>query len=103
MIQIVTVDNSPLKNKRFRAILSNGKHIDFGSPNGKTYIDGASDDDRLRYIARHYGNKTEKERIDNLTPSSSVMSAFLLWGYYDTLEKNIQYLNGMWKEKGNHI
>jgi hypothetical protein len=99
IIQIISVEEPPLKNKRFRAYFNNNKHIDFGSLGATTYIDGASESTRHNYQARHYWGR-QKELIDNLTPSPSLLSMVLLWGYNRDLKSNIEVLNKMWKEKG---
>ena len=94
---IVEVIKSPVKYKRFRAYIMNKKkqiqYIDFGLEGGKTYIDGRTDEERKNYLARHMGNKTEAERILNLTPSAATLSAYLLWGNSRDLKTNIKYLN----------
>lgn len=96
---IVEVLKSPVKYKRFRVVMDNGKHYDFGLLGGETYIDHKDHEKRRNYWLRHYANPLEKKLIDNLTPSSSVMSAFLLWGSHTSLEKNVRELNNLWKNK----
>lgn len=44
--------NSRAKNKRFYVVY-NGKRINFGDPNAYTYADGASEQKRNAYRARH--------------------------------------------------
>lgn len=78
--------------KRFVAVI-NGKKIYFGQPNANTYIDKADDITRDNYRKRHYANKTEKYRIDNLIPSPSLLSWYILWGDSPDIKKNINYLN----------
>jgi hypothetical protein len=78
--------------KRFVAVI-NGKKIYFGQPDANTYIDGADDTTRDNYRKRHYANKTEKYRIDNLIPSPSLLSWYILWGDSHSICKNIKYLN----------
>jgi hypothetical protein len=51
------------------------------------------------YWARHLGNATEYKLITNLVPSPSLFSAYILWGIYPDIEKNINYLNQLWREK----
>lgn len=46
------VGYSPRKNKRFRVII-NDKPVDFGDPNAYTFFDGATEEKRRAYIARH--------------------------------------------------
>jgi len=80
------------KTKRFVAVI-NSKKIYFGQPNAYTYIDGADDTTRDNYRKRHYANKIEKYRIDNLIPSPSLLSWYILWGDSPDIKKNINYLN----------
>lgn len=84
---------SPLKTKRFRVLLSDGKHYDFGSPSppSKTYIDHKDIKKRDAYRKRHYA--LEKEQIDTYTPSPAVFSYFVLWGDSTDIKKNIEALN----------
>jgi hypothetical protein len=88
---------SPLKSKRFRAIVNdNGikKSLDFGSKFAKTYIDGATDLERENYLKRHGLNPLEKDKINNysqITPS--LLAAHLLWGKNRSIMKNVNELN----------
>jgi Family of unknown function (DUF5754) len=95
---IISLDSSPKKNKRFRVYLDSNKYYDFGSPNANTFIDGASEQTKLNYQKRHYANKTEKYRIDNLIPSPSLFSYYVLWGPYSNINKNVKYLNKLMKK-----
>ena len=100
---IVDIKPSPVKYKRYRAyiIRKNGQteYYDFGLDGGKTYIDGRTEQERANYLARHLGNKTEEQLINNLVPSPSLLSAFLLWGKSRSLDTNVKYLNSLWKKK----
>ena len=84
-------------NKRFVAILENGKKIYFGQPNAHTYIDGADEKIRANYRKRHLANKTEKKRIDQLIPSAALFSYYLNWGESRSLKKNIKTLTQRFK------
>lgn len=96
---IVKIINSPIRNKRYRVFMDNGKFYDFGYKHGFTYIDGENERARNNYLKRHMANETEKTLIDNLVPSPSLFSAYLLWGKYPDLYKNIDYLNHLWTIK----
>ena len=91
-MKIVEIVKSPLKHKRYRVILSNGRHYDFGLDIGSTYLDHHDKDKRKAYWARHYTGK-EKKLIDNLTPSPALFSAYILWGNSTDLHTNIDNLN----------
>lgn len=85
---------SPNKSKRFRAILSNGKNIDFGSRGANTYVDGASDINRINYLKRHSTNPLERNKINDFTTvTPSLLSAHVLWGEYRSIKKNVDELN----------
>jgi hypothetical protein len=98
---IIDVRPSPLKYKRYRATISkhNGEEmkIDFGLKGGTTYIDGRTNKERENYLKRHLANKTESKLINELIPSPSLLSAYLLWGPTKSLNKNIDELNKLWK------
>ena len=100
---IVKIILSPINGKRFRAYIkrNNGQleFHDFGFKGAKTYIDGRTEQDRTNYLARHMGNKTEEQLINNLVPSPSLLSAFLLWGRSRNLASNVKYLNSLWKKE----
>jgi hypothetical protein len=98
---IVDIKASPLKTKRYRVVMNNGKAYDFGLKGGQTYIDHKDKVKRLNYWKRHYGNHTEKQLIDNLVPSASLFAALLLWGPTTGLRENIEYLNRLWSKKHN--
>lgn len=96
---IVRLMKSPVKTKRFRVIMEDGKKIDFGYDGAYTYLDGADDKIRSAYRKRHYANAIEKTLIDTLTPSASVMSYYIIWGETRDAKKNVELLNEMWKKK----
>jgi len=95
---IVEIVKSPIKHKRYRVILSNNKHYDFGLEGATTYLDGATDQTRENYWKRHLGNKTEANLINNYTPSPACFSAYLLWGDSRDIHKNIKTLNKSLKD-----
>jgi hypothetical protein len=101
---ITDIKPSPLKYKRFRATIkmhdNTIKEIDFGLKGGSTYIDGnRTNKERLNYLTRHLANPTENKLINELIPSPSLLSAYLLWGPTKNLQKNVDELNKLWKLK----
>jgi hypothetical protein len=96
---IVKIDESPLKNKRYRVTLDNGKTYDFGLQGGQTYIDHKDKDKRENYRKRHLGNQIERSLIEYLVPSPALFSYALLWGAYTSLQENIAHLNAAWATK----
>lgn len=93
---IVKLQASPLKMKRYRVALQDGRTFDFGLKGGQTYIDHKDEKKREAYRKRHLGNATENKLINALVPSPSLFAYYLLWGPYPDLQKNINYLNGRW-------
>ena len=83
--------------KRFLAIYQDKKYY-FGQPNAYTFIDGADEKVRENYWKRHYANPTEKYRIDNIIPSPSLFSAYILWNT-DDIYKNVRILNKLLKKE----
>lgn len=96
---IVRIMKSPVKTKRFRVVMDNGKKYDFGYDGAYTWLDGADESIREAYRKRHYANATEKRLIDSLTPSASLFSMKLIWGESRDIKENIKTLNALWKAK----
>jgi len=96
--QIVKIEKSYKKGKRFKVTLNNDDTYHFGLDNGSTYIDHKDKNKRDAYRKRHYGNEIEKKLIDNYTPSPALFSYFLLWGKHKDLNKNINELNKLFKK-----
>jgi hypothetical protein len=100
---IIKVEPSPLKYKRYRATVklhdNTIREIHFGLKGGTTYIDGRTKVERENYLKRHLANATENKLINELIPSPSLLSAYLLWGPSKSLDKNINELNKLWKLK----
>jgi hypothetical protein len=97
-MQITKIENSPIKNKRYRVTMSDGKHYDFGLKEGSTYIDHKDAIKRTNYLKRHMGNERENYLIKNLVPSPSLFSAYILWGWSTDIKENIKYLNNLLKK-----
>jgi len=97
-MKIIHITKSDKKDKRLKVFLDNNDVYNFGLKDGSTYIDHKNKDKRFNYWARHYGNKKEKELIDNLEPSNALFSSFLLWGKYDNLRDNVEHLNYLFEK-----
>jgi len=95
---IVKIEDSPLKMKRFRVTMDNGKKYDIGLRGGSTFIDHADISKKSAYQKRHLGNVIERQLIENKVPSPSYLSYGLLWGKYPDLQKNVEYVNKLWKK-----
>ena len=96
---IISIASSKVKHKRFVITMDDGKKYNFGLDTGSTYIDHHDKQIREAYRARHYANDTERKLIDNLIPSPSLFSWYVLWGPYTNIEKNVRHLNALWKNK----
>ncbi len=94
MIQEVII--SPLKIKKYRAIMSDGSKIDFGLKGSSTFLDHHDKTKRHNYRVRHLANDREKYLIQNVIPSPALLSFYLLWNT-ENLEHNILYLNQLLK------
>lgn len=92
MVQIIKLEKSKVKGKKYTAILDDGKRINFGSDVSVTYVEGASKEKKESYIKRHLGNETERNRINNLILSPALLSYYLLWNT-NNLDENIKILN----------
>ena len=90
---IESIDHSPLKNKRFRTVLSDKRHFDFGLMGAQTFIDHGDFQMRENYRKRHMSNVREKYFIDNYIPSPALFSYYILWGESKNLETNVTELN----------
>ena len=95
-IQILELIASPKPYKRFRIKIREGdkniaviKAYDFGLDTGMTYLDHEDIKKREAYWARHCGNKSEKQLIENLIPSPALFSARLLWGNSTDIMENM--------------
>jgi hypothetical protein len=93
---IQEVITSPLKTKKYRAIMSDGSKIDFGLKGSSTYLDHHDKTKRHNYRVRHLANDREKYLIQNVIPSPALLSFYLLWNT-ENLEHNILYLNQLLK------
>ena len=93
---IQEVISSPLKTKKYRAIMSDGSKIDFGLKGSSTYLDHHDDKKRHNYRLRHLANDRENYLIKNVIPSPALLSFYLLWNT-GNLEHNIRYLNELLK------
>jgi hypothetical protein len=96
--KILDINYSKKNNKRFVIQIVDYKEnkikkFDFGLKNGNTYIDHKDKTKRLNYFLRHYNNLKEKNLIDNLILSPSLLSLLILWSKYDNLEDNIIHFN----------
>ena len=103
MVQIIKIERSNRLTKRFKAVMDNGDEFHFGQKFGDgthpiTYIDGATKEKRDNYLKRHLGSKIEAKLIQNLIPSPSLFSYYLLWNT-NSLNENVKLLNKLFNSK----
>jgi hypothetical protein len=100
---IISLVKSKKANKRFQVSVERKdgtiEKYDFGYSNGSTYIDHKDETKRLNYWKRHTANETERRLIQNLVPSPALFSAYLLWGKYPDIYKNIKLLNDEFRDR----
>jgi hypothetical protein len=83
---------SDRKDKRLKAIFTNGKNIHFGLKGGLTYIDHGDKNKRDAYIKRHQVNENFNDAY-----TAGALSRWLLWGPYTDINKNIKYYKNKFK------
>jgi len=81
------IKNSSRKDKRLMLVIGN-KKIHFGSPNGFTFIDGATEKTKQNYLKRHSVNE------DWSKVNAGSLSKNILWGDSSNIQTNIKnYIN----------
>jgi hypothetical protein len=100
---IISIVSSPIEHKRFRAFIKmkdgSIKHVDFALKNANTFLDTRTESERINYIKRHLKNPNENHLIHDLTVSPALLSFYITWGPYKSLQKNIDHLNKLWRIK----
>jgi hypothetical protein len=94
----ITLSKSKSKNKRFKITMEGFPNMkphshEFGSSNGKTFIDNATEKQKSNWVARHSTNKNY-----NSKHSPIFYSRNLLWET-PNLKKNIKLLAKKLKSK----
>ena len=97
MLFILNVINSPIDDKRYRAIFNDQTFIDFGMRCAETYIDHHCEKRRLGYWQFVY-NSNENELLYWLIPCDLVLTTYLLYGNSTDLYENINSLNKLLKK-----
>ena len=97
-MEIIDIDMSMRKDKRFKLTMNNGDVYHFGLDSGSTYLDHKDKKKRDAYRKRHHANYNERLLIDSITPSPALFSYYLLWGEHTSLKKNMDELNKLLKK-----
>lgn len=91
-MELLKIVKSDKKDKRFKALFKDGKEVNFGSKEGKTFIDNETENKRKAYIKRHSLNPLEKpflnKKIYADKPSNLAMG--ILWGKSKNINENIK-------------
>ena len=90
-MNIINVENSPLRNRRYRIYLLNGERYDIGFKSCKYYIDNGNKELRKLY----YGlfDKNAKRICSQLISSQLLYETFILNGGTTNIIKNINFYN----------
>lgn len=88
---IINIEESPLRNRRYRIFLINGNHIDIGFKDCNYYIDNANKKERNLFYK--ILDKEQKHLIMTCKPSQLLYETFILNGYSTDLIKNINFYN----------
>ena len=90
--RVEKIDN---KYFRFLIYLSNTDKYYFGHKKIKTYIDGATNEEKERHWDKQMKHPLHSLFITYFLPSTEFFNSYLLWGEYRTLKENIIHLNSM--------
>ena len=88
---IINIENSPLRNRRFRIFFLNGEHYDIGFKKCQYYIDHHDKLKRELYYTAF--NKSSKIAIISLKPSQLLYETFILNGPSKNIIDNINFFN----------
>jgi hypothetical protein len=88
---IINIEDSPLRNRRFRIFFLNGKHYDIGFKKCQYYID--HHDKLRRELYYTVFNESSKIAIMSLKPSQLLYDTFILNGYSKNIINNINFFN----------
>jgi hypothetical protein len=76
--------HSPNTKKKYRAVFSDGKKVDFGAAGMDDYTKTHDREQRQRYLTRHRGNESW-----NNPKTAGALSRWLLWGDSTSLQTNL--------------
>jgi hypothetical protein len=88
---IINIEDSPLRNRRFRIYLLNGDHYDVGFKKCKYYIDHHNK--LKRELFYNLFNIETKNIILTLNPSQLLYETFILNGHSKNIINNINFFN----------
>jgi hypothetical protein len=90
-MNIINIENSPLRNRRFRIYLLNGEYYDVGYKKCKYYIDTGNKEYRNFFYS--ILDARTKNYIMTMKPSQILYETFILNGGSTDIIKNINFFN----------
>ena len=83
-------------NKRLVAVFEN-KRVQFGQSGGTTYVDGASEQKKSAYLARHGSPLSREDWGPSGRETAGYLSRWVLWGPTRNLAANVRRIGGTFK------
>ena len=88
MLKLVSVQPSPSKTKKWRAMFSDGTHTDFGAKNMESYVEHHDKERRRLYRIRH------AKDLDTKDPKrAGFLAYYILWGDSIRMQTNVASYN----------
>lgn len=91
IVRELTPNDKAERKKRMVALFPDGTVTYFGSPNGFTYIDGADEQTKKNYLARH---RPREDWSVQGRKTAGWLSRYILWGPYQNIQKNVEDRGG---------
>jgi hypothetical protein len=83
-------------SKRLVAVFDN-KRVQFGQPNATTYVDGATEQQKAAYLARHGSALSREDWGPSGRQTAGYLSRWVLWGPTRNMAANVRRLGGTFK------
>ena len=79
--------------KRLVAVFDN-KRVQFGQPGATTYVDGASEQKKSAYLARHGAPLSREDWGPSGRQTAGYLSRWVLWGPSRDIAANVRRIGG---------
>jgi len=97
-MQPFVVSLSPnVSTKRLVAVFEDGTRVRFGQPNATTYVDGATEQQKAAYLARHGSPLSREDWSPTGRQTAGYLSRWVLWGPTRNMAANVRRLGGTFK------
>jgi len=83
--------------KRFVAVFDNNKRVHFGQPNATTYVDGATEQQKVAYLARHGSPLSREDWSPTGRQTAGYLSRWVLWGPTRDIATNVRRIGGTFR------